>query len=246
MISFPTPDFGRRAATYDELRPTDENWWEVYDTLVREGDLAGRRVLDVGCGTGRFAAQLASQARVWAVDESPQMLEVARVRAPTVRFKEASVDALPFKDGWFERATMWLVIHLVERPRAFAELRRVLGAGGRLAIATFDPSYFGLFWFRDYFPSMEEVDRARFPTRADFEAELPEAGFEAARFVRLSQQASVTREVALERIRGRHIATFDLISDDEYRAGLEQAERELPEQVEYRQEWLLAVAETAA
>jgi len=64
--------------------------------------------------------------------------------------------------------------------------------------------------------------------------------------VRLSQQASVTREVALERIRGRHIATFDLISDDEYRAGLEQAERELPEQVEYRQEWLLAVAETAA
>ena len=246
MISFPTPDFGRRAATYDELRPTDENWWEVYDTLVREGDLAGRRVLDVGCGTGRFAAQLASQARVWAVDESPQMLEVARARAPGVRFKEASAYALPFKDGWFERATMWLVIHLVERPRAFAELRRVLGAGGRLAIATFDPSYFGLFWFRDYFPSMEEIDRARFPTRADFEAELPEAGFEAARLVRLSQQASVTREVALERIRGRHIATFDLISDDEYRAGLEQAERELPEQVEYRQEWLLAVAETAA
>jgi hypothetical protein len=53
----------------------------------------------------------------------------------------------------------------------------------------------------------------------------------------------VTREVALERIRGRHIATFDLISDDEYRAGLERAERELPEQVDYRQEWLLTVAE---
>jgi ubiquinone/menaquinone biosynthesis C-methylase UbiE len=245
MTSSPTPDFGARAATYDELRPTDENWWEVYDSLVREGDLVGRRVLDVGCGTGRFAAQLASQARVWAVDQSRQMLEVARARAPGVRFKEASVDALPFKDGWFERATMWLVIHLVERPRAFAELRRVLGPGGRLAIATFDPSYFALFWFRGYFPSMEEIDRARFPTRTDFEAELPEAGFEPPRFVRLSQQASVTREVALERIRGRHIATFDLIPDDEYRAGLERAEWELPERVEYRQEWLLAVAEAA-
>jgi hypothetical protein len=92
---------------------------------------------------------------------------------------------------------------------------------------------------------MEEIDRARFPTRADFEAELPAAGFPAPTFTRISQRATVTRDVALERIRGRHIATFDLIGEDEYRAGLERAERELPEQVDYRQEWLLAVAEAA-
>ena len=90
-----------------------------------------------------------------------------------------------------------------------------------------------------------EIDRARFPTRPDFESELQAAGFGAPRFTRLSQQATVTREVALERIRGRHIATFDLISDEEFRAGLERAERELPEQVDYRQEWLIAAAETA-
>src|SRR6266536_111291 len=153
------PDFGRRAATYDELRPADENWHEVYDALVREGDLAGRRVLDVGSGTGRFAAALAERARVWAVEPSPEMLEVARRRAPGVRFKAGSVEQLPFKDGWFERATMWLVVHLVDRPRAFAELRRVLVPSGRFAIATFDPSYFGVFWLRTYFPSLEAIDR---------------------------------------------------------------------------------------
>jgi ubiquinone/menaquinone biosynthesis C-methylase UbiE len=239
------PDFGRRAATYDELRPADENWWEVCEAMVRAGDLVGRRVLDVGCGTGRFAAALAERARVWAVDQSPEMLEVARARAPGVRFKQASVAALPFKDRWFERATMWLVVHLVDRPRAYAEIRRVLAPSGRIVVATFDPSYFGLFWFRDYFPSMEEIDRARFPTRADFERELPEVGFQEPRFVPLSQRAAVPREVALERIRGRHIATFDLISEEEYRAGLERAEQDLPERVEYRQEWLLAVAEAA-
>src|SRR5919198_2440274 len=212
------PDFGRRAATYDELRPVDENWWKIYEALVREGDLAGRRVLDVGSGTGNFAAALSERAKVWGVDQSRQMLEVARSRAPAVRFKEATAYALPFKDGWFERATMWLVVHLLERPRAYAEIRRVLGPNGRIAVATFDPSYFGIFWFRDYFPSMEEIDRARFPTRADFETELKGAGFRAPRFTQISQRATVTREVALERIRGRHIATFDLIRDDEYRA----------------------------
>ena len=239
------PDFGARASTYDSLRPTDENWWEVYEALVRDGDLTGRRVLDVGCGTGRFAAALSERAKVWGVDESPQMLEVARARAPGVRFKEASAYALPFKDGWFERATMWLVVHLLDRPRAYAEIRRVLAPDGRIAVATFDPSYFRVFWFRDYFPSMEEIDLARFPTRDDFEGELTGAGFGAPRFTRISQQATVTREVALERIRGRHIATFDLISEEEVQAGLERAERELPEQVDYRQEWLIAVAEAA-
>jgi ubiquinone/menaquinone biosynthesis C-methylase UbiE len=239
------PDFGRRASTYDELRPAGENWWEVYDALVREGDLAGRRVLDVGCGTGKFAAALSERARVWAVDSSLEMLDVARSRAPAVRFKRASAESLPFKDGWFERATMRLVVQHVDRPGAFAEIRRVLAPEGRIAVATFDPSYFGVFWFREYFPSMEEIDRGRFPTREDFEAELAAAGFAPPRFTRLSQGASVTREQALERIRGRHISTFDLISDEEYEAGVARAERELPEQFEYRQEWLLAVAEAA-
>lgn len=245
MTSSATPDFGRRAATYDELRPVDENWWEIYEALVREGDLTGRRVLDVGSGTGNFAAALSERAKVWGVDQSPQMLEVARARSPAVRFKEATAYELPFKDGWFERATMWLVVHLLERPRAYAEIRRVLGANGRIAITTFDPSYFGIFWFRDFFPSMAEIDLARFPTREDFERELTAAAFRGPSFTRISQGATVTREAALDRIRGRHIGTFDLISDDEFRAGIEKAERELPDELEYRQEWLIAVAEAA-
>jgi SAM-dependent methyltransferase len=240
---FRKADFSSRAATYDELRPVDENWWEIYEALVREGDLTGRRVLDVGSGTGNFAAALSEHAKVWGVDESPQMLEVARLRAPGVRFKEGMAYELPFKDGWFERATMWLVVQHLERPRAYAEIRRVLGSNGRIAVATFDPSYFGLFWFRDYFPSMEQIDRARFPTREDFHAELTAVGFEPPRFTRISQQATVSREVALERIRGKHIATFDLISDEEWQSGVARAERELPERVDYRQEWLIAVAE---
>jgi SAM-dependent methyltransferase len=242
---FRTPDFSRRAATYDDLRPVDENWWEIYEALVREGDLTGRRVLDVGSGTGNFAAALSERAKVWAVDPSPQMLEVARSRAPAVRFKAATAYELPFKDGWFERATMWLVVHHLERPRAYVEIRRVLGPDGRIAVATFDPSYFRIFWFRDYFPSMEEIDLARFPTREDFERELTAAGFGAPSFMQISQQATVTREVALERIRGRHIATFDLISDEEFQTGVEKAERELPDEFDYRQEWLIAVAEAA-
>ena len=208
--------------------------------MIREADLAGRRVLDIGCGTGRFLAQLSEIAKAWGVDASPEMLEVARTRVGGAGLKLGTAEELPFKDGWFERATMWLVAHLVDRPRAFAEAARVLEPGGHFAVATFDPSYFDSFWLNELFPSMEAADRARFPTADDLTAEL--APFDEVRLIRLSQTGSLTREVALERIRGKHISTFDLIDDDEYEAGLERAERKLPERVDYRVEWLIADA----
>ena len=197
-------------------------------------------MLDIGCGTGRFLAQLAPLAKAWGVDASREMLDVARTRAGVAGLKLGTAEQLPFKDGWFERATMWLVAHLVDRPAAFAEARRVLAADGCFAVATFDPSYFDAFWLNELFPSMEAADRARFPTADELTAEL--APFDEVRLIRLSQTGSLTREVALDRIRGKHISTFDLIEDEEYEAGLERAERELPERVDYRVEWLIAVA----
>ena len=239
------PDFSGLAARYDELRPVDSNWVELVDRVVELGRLGGgARVLDVGCGTGRVAAALAERgAKVWGVDPSAEMLEVARSRVPSsVGLKEGRAEALPFRDAWFDGAVCMLSVHLLDRPRAFAELARVLVPGGRLVIATFDPAHFDGFWLNRLFPTMRRVDLERFPAPDDLERELGAAGFEL-RLERLSQRTSMTREHALERIRGRHISTFQLIGDDEYRAGLERAERELPERVDYAQEWLLVAAE---
>jgi ubiquinone/menaquinone biosynthesis C-methylase UbiE len=237
------PDFGARAARYDELRPADASWWELFDLLVREGDLRGRRVLEVGCGTGQLAAALAERAaaRVWAVDPEPVMVEIARRRLRSVRV--ATAEALPFKDGWFERAVLRLVVHLLDAGRALPELRRVLASGGRAVVATFDPAHFGAGWLTPFFPSIPAIDRARFAEIAELERALLAAGFSSTRSVRLSQRHELTREAALERIRGRHISTFDLLDEDELRAGTERAERELGERVEVRLEWAIVVAD---
>ncbi|HEU0303486.1 MAG TPA: methyltransferase domain-containing protein [Gaiellaceae bacterium] len=240
------PDFGRLAAEYDRVRPVDDNWREVFDLVVREGDLRGRRVLDCGCGTGRLSQALAETAasRVWGVDPEPEMLRVARENVPaSVGLKEGRAEELPFRDGWFERAVMWLVCHLVERPAAFRELRRVLVPAGRLVVVTFDPAHFGTFWLDPYFPSIEAVDRARFPTASQLERELRDAGLSGIRFERVSQRASITRQQALGRIERRHISTFDLLDPEEVRRGTDRARKELPATVEYPIEWLIAVAE---
>jgi len=212
---------------------------------VREGDLRGRRVLDVGCGTGTLAAWLAERAaaKVWGVDASPEMLAVARMKVPEgVGLKLGKAEELPFKDGWFERAVSSLAVHHFDRAHAFPEIHRVLAPGGRYAFATFDPSYFPQYYLNRFFPSFLEIDAARFPLADTLTAQLHQAGFETVHAATLTQQVTISRESALEKIRGRHISTFQLISDEEYASGVEQAERELPERIDYEHNWLVVSA----
>jgi SAM-dependent methyltransferase len=202
-------------------------------------------VLDVGCGTGALAGALAERehAKVWGVEPSEDMLAVARQRVPReVGLRVGTAEQLPFRDGWFERVVFSLVVHLVDRRRAFDEAARVLVQSGRVAISTFAPEHFDGFWLNRWFPSIPEIDRARFPTPEELEAELAAADFEGVRFTRLTTERSIDRETALARIRGRHISTFDLLDERELREGTARAEAELPDSVLSRLEQLVVVA----
>lgn len=236
------PSFDGRAARYEELRPIDDNWWEVFGEIVRLGDLRGARVLEVACGTGRLAAALQERelARVWAVDVSEAMVE--RAKANGVNAKVARAEALPFKDGWFDAVVMRMALHLFDRGRSLAQASRVLSPAGRLVVATEDPGSFDDVWFARFFPSVPAIERERFPDRATLAAELAAAGFGTVRIEQLRQHRATSREHALDIIRSRAFSTFDLLAADEYDAGLAQAEAELPEQFEYHFDWLLAIA----
>jgi SAM-dependent methyltransferase len=175
------------------------------------------------------------------------MLSVAREAVGTrVGLKLGRAEELPFKDAWFERAVMRLVVHLLDRTRALPELARVLALGGRLTIATFTEGHFEWYWLTSVFPEVGEIDRRRFPPPETLEAELLAAGFAATRTTTLRQRRSIARDDALERIRGRYISTLRLLDDDAYAAGLARAEQELPEEIESVLEWAVVTAEAPA
>jgi SAM-dependent methyltransferase len=241
------PDFGARAQVYDTLRPTDASWRQAFEALVELGDLRGRRVLDIGCGTGRLLEALVEKAhaKAWGVDASSEMVAIARETLPAgVGIRRAEAEQLPFRDAWFDRVTMSLVLHLLDGPRALAEARRVLPDDGRIAISTFHPDHFATYWLHPFFPSIETLDLARFPSPEAMERELGAAGFPRVEMRRLTTEGELTREEALARIRGRHISTFDLLDPIEVEEGTQRAERDLPQRIPTRLDRLIVVGAT--
>ena len=244
-----TLDFDPLAANYDRLRPAGEAWSELAEHTLA-GMRGCRRLLDVGCGTGRFAVLARDRlgGKVWGVDPSAEMLRRARARPDTrgIGWKQGAAERLPFKDGWFDAAHMHLVVHaLADRVAALREVARVLAPDGRLAIATFAPEHFDRFFLNPYFPSIERIDTARFPDPEALSGEIAAAGFADVGVERISQPIRADPDDVLERVRGRYISTLHLLEPAEYAAGLARLERDVAAghaAFAYSLEWALLTA----
>jgi SAM-dependent methyltransferase len=126
------------AATWRGLGAPEVTW--IHQHL---GDLAGKRILDLGVGFGEASVRFAQEgARVTAVDISPRMLdlagEVAARHGVTIEPVVASASDLSvFPDASFDVVYAANVLHHVDIERCVGEVHRVLGPGGRAAF--FDP-----------------------------------------------------------------------------------------------------------
>jgi SAM-dependent methyltransferase len=121
-----------------------ENASDVAFDIVR--DLKPRRVLEVGCGMGELAEQLAKEGLdVVAIDLSQRMVELARTRGVDARLGD--VQDLPFGDGEFDAVIAdWVLYHVPDLDLALREIVRVLEPGGHLVAATVGPANMREIW----------------------------------------------------------------------------------------------------
>lgn len=134
--------FAPLGPTYDRVGAAlslgqDPRWRRF---LVARLPAGGGHVLDVATGTGLVAERLLARGfRVTGLDQSPEMLGVARRRLDgRAGLVEGSAEALPFGDASFDHLTFTYLLRYVDDPaRTLAELARVVRPGGTMAMLEF-------------------------------------------------------------------------------------------------------------
>lgn len=169
-----------RVAPFEAHHERYEAWFEKHETAYISELLALRpfvpwegRGIEIGVGSGRFAAPLGVQV---GLDPSPAMLAHAAARG--IEAVEGVAENLPFAAGSFDHALVVTTICFVDSPaRMLTEARRVLKPGGRLVIGFIDrESTLG----QDYLVHQAEnvfYREATFYSADEVARLLPEAGF---------------------------------------------------------------------
>jgi len=125
--------------------------------MLKAADFTGRRLLDIGCGTGYTACHLARLGfDVTGIDINDEMVFKADERAAKqglrVVFKKADANNLPFDENEFDALIGESITAYLDKPRALSEYARVLRQNGRVALMEFT-------WLKE--PSQELIEETK-------------------------------------------------------------------------------------
>jgi len=169
-------------------------------------------------------------ALVYALDRSPEMIRQALTKEGglDVHWTVGDAHALPYAANAFACVFMALVVHhLEDRPRALAEILRVLQPGGHLVIWTASHPQIRRFFLGPFFPSLTAIDLARFPGIEELMAQMKATGFTQVHRRAVTRRETVPAAEILNRVRHRYISTLSLIPEEEFTAGVEAFSRYL-------------------
>jgi ubiquinone/menaquinone biosynthesis C-methylase UbiE len=227
---------GDRVADYDSIADKYDRRYHLHtyagvkEALLNFLGAESVAALEVGCGTGHWLAEIrkvtASAPRLFlaGVEPAAGMLARAREAAPAARLVRARAEALPWRDGTFDRVVCINALHhFTDRVTFFAEARRILKPGGALMSIGKDPhADRDSWWVYDYFPETIAIDRERFARVRILRGEIAKAGFDWTESFEVDRIEALTPAgdgLATGVVDRAYTSQLTVLSDEEFEAG---------------------------
>ncbi len=229
-------DYSDIASYYDKVRITSPDYMKFWCSRIAYYGSINKdsKVLDIGCGTGRFTITLAkvTDAQVYAVDPSEEMLSKAKRKDKKnkVIWRKGSAENLQFPDEYFDCVYMTFVFHHIKnRKKAVAEMHRVLKPKGKCVIVT--TSYSHIRRSPLYlFPGLAAIDLKRFPSLPEFRGILKKGGFRDVHYhIDKYKIKRIYLEDYLKKVKSKHVSTLSVLSEEEFEQGYKVFEKRMRE-----------------
>jgi ubiquinone/menaquinone biosynthesis C-methylase UbiE len=229
-MPIPEVDYDDASTSFDEGRSLSDTKEALWTDLFGQhlGLNTTSRLLDVGCGTGRFSLLAARQFRCAVVGIDPSLSMLAKAKAKCYNGNKwllGQAEAIPFPDNVFDACLASQVVHhFQDRRQAFAEMYRVLRRGGRLGVRYSSHAQLRTILDYRFFPSALQIDQERMPDTGVMRELIRTVGFRGAKEHTVCQELFESTDDYLKKIQGRYASALWLIPEEEYQGGLREAE----------------------
>ena len=141
---------------------------------------------------------------------------------PGIGWVQADCANLPLQSEAFDCALMLYMVHYLKDFRSVIESVRGVLRSGRLVILTASHEQIENSFMSGFFPSLTPIDKARFPSIDSILDAMRAAGFSDVESRAIAVAKVTPDESYLRKVESKHVSTFHLMSDDEFRLGLEK------------------------
>jgi ubiquinone/menaquinone biosynthesis C-methylase UbiE len=212
--------------TYDDYRSYPQG---LIKRMIKLGRISqGKKVLDIGCGTGNIAYQIKNtvDTDLIGIDVSLAMLKVAKSKSLEVLCTDIDNQQLPFQDSSFDTVIGAYVIHQIKNLNfVLSECYRVLKDGVLVLLTSSHKQIEDQHpIIKDFFPSYVGIDKGRFPGIDRVDYLLRSLSFKDIQHEEVTVANIPIDHEYLQKVKNKYVSTYQLIPEGEFENGIAKLE----------------------
>lgn len=214
---------------YDHARklPTEtiELWLTTISLCINVAKI--NKIVDLGCGTGRFVSGLKKYfgGEVVGIDPSAEMLQIAKQKysRQKIKFVKGVAEKIPLSNSSADLVFLSMTWHhIFDKVEAIKEIHRVLRVGGHIVVRNATKENILEHELFQFFPTAKAMESKRMPSRKEIENTFKAHGFNIVALKTLKQKFAESYEKYFQKIKLRAVSSLAMISDDEFDEGLKK------------------------